>query len=92
MNSLLNISQLAKTYGNLKACDNITFDLYTGQVLGIVGESGSGKSTLLNCVGGNLSIDAGEVIYINSNNEILNIKQLSEPQHRKIIKTEWGFI
>ena len=92
MKRLLNINRLTKTYGDLKACNNINFDLYSGQVLGIVGESGSGKSTLLNCVGGNLSIDTGEVVYINSNSKILNIKQLPESQHRKLTKTEWGFV
>ena len=68
MNSLLDIKQLTKTYGNLTVCNNISFDLYPGQVLGIVGESGSGKSTLLNSAGSNLSIDAGKVTYTNSNN------------------------
>ena len=92
MKRLLNINRLTKTYGDLKACNNINFYLYSGQVLGIVGESGSGKSTLLNCVGGNLSIDTGEVVYINSNSKILNIKQLPESQHRKLTKTEWGFV
>ncbi|WP_036478498.1 phosphonate C-P lyase system protein PhnK [Myxosarcina sp. GI1] len=92
MKSLLNISQLTKNYGNVKACDRVTFDLYPGQVLGIVGESGSGKSTLLNCIGNSLEIDAGTVIYTNSKNEILNIKQLPESQHRKLTKTEWGFV
>lgn len=92
MKPLLNINKLTKTYGNLKACNNINFDLYPGQVLGIVGESGSGKSTLLNCIGSNLEIDRGEITYANSNNEILNIKQLPESQHRKLTKTEWGFV
>jgi len=92
MNSLLDIKQLTKTYGNLIACNNISFDLYPGQVLGIIGESGSGKSTLLNSVGSNLSIDEGKITYTNSNNEILNIKQLPEAQHRKLTKTEWGFV
>ncbi|MDJ0690500.1 MAG: phosphonate C-P lyase system protein PhnK [Xenococcaceae cyanobacterium MO_188.B32] len=92
MKPLLNINRLSKTYGKLKACNNINFNLYPGQVLGIVGESGSGKSTLLNCIGSNLEIDTGEIIYTNSKNEILNIKQLPEPQHRKLTKTEWGFV
>ena len=56
MKPLLNINKLTKTYGDIKACNNINFDLYPGQVLGIIGESGSGKSTLLNCIGSNLSL------------------------------------
>lgn len=92
MKPLLKIGKLTKNYGKLKACKNINFDLYPGQVLGIVGESGAGKSTLLNCIGGSLEIDAGEVIYTNSKNEILNIKQLPESRHRKLTKTEWGFV
>ena len=92
MELILNIDQLTKTYGNLKACNDITFDLYPGQVLGIIGESGSGKSTLLNSIGSNLLIDEGKVTYVNSNNEILDIKQLPEAQHRKLTKTEWGFV
>ncbi len=92
MNLLLNIKDLTKNYGNIRACSNINFDLYPGQVLGIVGESGSGKSTLLNCIGSNLSIDAGEITYTNIKNNISNIKKLSESQHRKLTKTEWGFV
>ncbi|MBE9044183.1 phosphonate C-P lyase system protein PhnK [Pleurocapsales cyanobacterium LEGE 10410] len=92
MKSLLNVTKLTKTYGNIKACNNITFELYPGQVLGIVGESGSGKSTLLNSIGNNLLIDSGEVIYVNQKNQVLNIKQIPESQHRKLTKTEWGFV
>ena len=92
MNSLLDIKQLTKTYGDLTACNNISFNLYPGQVLGIVGESGSGKSTLLNCIGSNLKIDTGEITYTNIENTISNIKKLSESQHRKLTKTEWGFV
>lgn len=92
MNAILNVNQLTKTYGNLKACSDINFDLYPGQVLGIIGESGSGKSTLLNCIGSNLEIDTGEITYTNIENNISDIKKLSESQHRKLTKTEWGFV
>ena len=92
MQLLLNVDRLTKFYGDIKACNNITFALYPGQVLGIIGESGSGKSTLLNSIGGSLSIDEGKVTYANSKNEILDIKNLPESQHRKLTKTEWGFV
>lgn len=68
MKSLLNIDKLTKSYGNIKACNNIKFYLYSRQVLKIIGEFGLGKSTLLNSIRNNLLINAGEVIYINSNN------------------------
>ena len=92
MQSILNIQNLTKTYSNLKACNNINFYLYPRQVLGIVGESGSGKSTLLNCIGSDLEIDKGEILYRDRQNETLNIKQLPEPKHRTLTKTEWGFV
>ena len=50
MKPLLTVHQLCKSFGTIAACDNVSFDLYPGQVLGIVGESGSGKTTLLNCI------------------------------------------
>lgn len=92
MKPLLEVTQLTKTYGEIEACDRVSFELYPGQVLGIVGESGAGKSTLLNCIGNDLEIDSGKVIYTNAKNKVLNIKQLPESQRRKLMRTEWGFV
>jgi putative phosphonate transport system ATP-binding protein len=92
MKPLLKVRQLSKSYGAIKACDSISFDLYPGQVLGIVGESGSGKSTLLNAIAGNLLIDSGGIIYLDSNNESLKITEISEAKRRHLMRTEWGFI
>jgi len=92
MKALLNVRELSKFYGNIKACDRVSFNLYSGQVLGIVGESGSGKTTLLNAICGNLPIDSGKVTYTNSSEEILEITTISEPKRRQLLRGEWGLV
>lgn len=46
-----------------KVLENVNFDLYEGETLGIVGKSGSGKSTLVKIVSGLLKSENGEIIY-----------------------------
>ena len=89
---LLKIDGLTKSYGNICACDRVSFDLYPGQVLGIIGESGSGKSTLLNAVAGQLPVDAGEITYCDRARHRINLRTLPEARRRKLMKTEWGFV
>ncbi|MEB3217910.1 MAG: phosphonate C-P lyase system protein PhnK [Nostocales cyanobacterium 94392] len=92
MNPLLKVNELNKFYGHIQACNDISFELFPGQVLGIVGESGSGKSTLLSAIAGSLSIDHGDVTYINSSGNGLEIFRISEPKRRALMRTEWGFV
>lgn len=92
MQPLLHVQNLSKSYGEIKACDRISFALYPRQVLGIVGESGSGKSTLLQAIARQTNLDEGEVIYCDRDRNPTNIHQLSEPQHRRLMRSEWGFV
>lgn len=56
--------ELMKNYcpacGTVYACQDISFDLYRGEILGIVGESGSGKSTLMRCLYFDEEVTSGE--------------------------------
>lgn len=47
----------------LHAVDDVSFDIYKGEIFGIVGESGSGKSTIGRCILRLLEIDEGEVFF-----------------------------
>lgn len=89
---LLEVSNLNKNYGSLIACNNISFELWPGEVLGIVGESGSGKTTLLKCLSSYLEPDSGTVEYRNRLNDLVDIYRMSEPERRMLMRTEWGFV
>lgn len=50
------------SYRDFKALDNVSFDVYKGEVIGIIGTNGSGKSTLLRIVSGALKPTSGSVL------------------------------
>lgn len=47
---MLKIERLTKSFGSLVAVDNVSFEVPTGQMVGIIGRSGAGKSTLLRMI------------------------------------------
>ena len=89
---LLQVSNLFKSYGKLKAVDGVSFELWPGEILAIVGESGSGKSTLLKTIAAQLMPDSGEVLFTTQNNELVNLHRLQESKLRLLSRTEMGFV
>lgn len=57
--SVLQIHNLSKSFGKIKALDNVSFDVPKGSVFGLLGPNGSGKTTLLSIILDILGADAG---------------------------------
>jgi len=61
MSAVLEVSDLRKSFQGITAVDGVSFEVRSGEILGIIGPNGSGKSTLFNCVLGQLRPTTGEV-------------------------------
>lgn len=61
MKSIIKVENLTKAYKNLKAIDNLSFDVYEGEILGLLGPNGSGKSTTINCILSLLNYSKGNI-------------------------------
>jgi branched-chain amino acid transport system ATP-binding protein len=59
--SVLEIRNLCKSFAGLKAVDDVSFTVSTGEILGLIGPNGSGKTTLINVVTGLLRATSGTV-------------------------------
>ena len=91
MTPILEVANIEKYYGNkgnlTKAVDRVSFQVETGEFIGIMGPSGSGKTTLLNCIATIDTVTSGH-IRIN-NKDITALKKNSLSQFRR---EELGFI
>ena len=54
---------MCKSFGGIQAVHTITFDVASGECVGLVGPNGAGKTTLFNCVCGQLRPESGEVLF-----------------------------
>ncbi|MBX8784134.1 ABC transporter ATP-binding protein [Ochrobactrum sp. SFR4] len=62
MNPVLSVRNLSKNFGGVTAVDDVSFEVYEGEILGLIGPNGSGKSTLFNCILGQLPATNGTVL------------------------------
>ena len=60
-NVLMRVSRLMKSYGGLKAVDDVSFEIYTGEIFALVGDNGAGKSTLIKALSGATPQDSGSI-------------------------------
>jgi len=70
--ALLEIKNVSKHFGGLKAVDQVDLSIEKGQIFGLIGPNGAGKSTLFNCVAGLYAPTYGQVFF--KGNEITGMK------------------
>ena len=61
MKNVISVKKLTKEYKQLKAVDDLSFDVFEGEILGLLGPNGSGKSTTINCILSLLNYDSGTI-------------------------------
>ena len=52
MSSILQLNNVSKAFGGIKAVTNISFSVKEGEIVGLIGPNGAGKTTLVNLITG----------------------------------------
>ena len=91
MAALVQVEEISKTYGGLRALDAVTFDVRAGEWIAIMGPSGSGKTTLINILGGLDRPTSGRAIVDGVNVGTLGERELTRYRAEKIGFVFQGF-
>ena len=63
MTPLLELEHVSRTFGGLRALDDVTLRLDEGEIMGLIGPNGAGKTTLVNVVTGVTAATRGRVLF-----------------------------
>lgn len=78
MNEILKITNVSKSFGKIKAVDDISFKVKKGEMFAYLGVNGAGKSTTISMICGTLSMDSGNILVcgedININSNLIKNK------------------
>lgn len=61
--TLLEVTNLVKTFTGVRALDGVSLRVYEGEILGLLGPNGSGKSTFINAVSGHFPATSGQILF-----------------------------
>ena len=61
---ILNVSNLSKSFGKVRAVHDLHFEVERGEILGIIGPNGAGKTTLFNLISGEIKTRYGACLFL----------------------------
>jgi len=75
---------LRKTVGQVRAVDDVSFDLHRGETLALVGESGCGKTTTARCILRAIQPTSGEILFHSDSGVVQDVAKLTKRQLRPL--------
>ena len=72
---VLQLENLTKTFGSLKATDDVSLDLKPGEIHALIGPNGAGKSTLIHQIAGSLRPDSGSIRFLGRDVRALGVPE-----------------
>ena len=83
-NTILEVKNLSKSYGGVKAVNNVSFSVNKGEIVGLIGPNGAGKTTSFNAIAGTEKPTSGEVFL---NGENVTGRSTEQLYHRGLLRT-----
>ncbi len=81
----INFNKVCKNYGFGNVLDNISFEIKTGEIVGLIGNNGAGKSTILNIINKDENITSW-IVTIRNGFKVGYLKQIIEDKNEKKVK------
>ncbi|MED4599967.1 ABC transporter ATP-binding protein [Paenibacillus validus] len=60
---MLELTDVSKHYGGIKAVDKVSFKVYPNEVVGLIGPNGSGKTTMMDLISGHTPLTSGHIVF-----------------------------
>ena len=75
---IINVNNISKNYGKIKAIDGISFSIKKGDIVGYLGKNGSGKTTTISAMTNIIKLDSGSISILGKPNKTNYCSQLSK--------------